>query len=87
MLKKSATDSLKTAFKKNNSKTVDATNDLIVNKIKNKFIKSVPGASGQNNLETFLDKTYDIRFDAKMPKERHILPEKRQKIINELGLI
>ena len=72
MLKKSATDSLKTAFKKNNSKTVDATNDLIVNKIKNKFIKSVPGASGQNNLETFLDKTYDIRFDAKMPKERHI---------------
>ena len=87
MLKKSATDSLKTAFKKNNSKTVDATNDLIVNKIKNKFIKSVPGASGQNNLETFLDKTYDIRFDAKMPKERHIQPEKRQKIINELGLI
>ena len=52
-----------------------------------KFTKSVPGASGQNTSETFLDKAYDLRFDAKMPKERHILPEKRQKIINELGLI
>ena len=45
-------------------------------------ITKVSRASSSNTSET-----EDTGFDAKIPKERYISPEKRQYIIEELGLI
>ena len=45
-------------------------------------------ASPQNSSETVKSETgKKTRFDRKIPKERYISPEKRQKIIDGLRLI
>ena len=59
-------------------KTVEATGDLIVNKIVNE-IKNVSEKSSQNALKT-------DENEIETPKEIYISPEKRQQVINQLRL-
>ena len=77
-VKKSATDALKTTSKSVIHKTVEATGGLIGIKIAKK-ITGVSKNSQQNNSETGTNE-----HDKKMPKERHISPEERKKIIDDL---
>ena len=79
--KQSATDAVKTTWKRVIQKTTDATGDLIGNKIADKITK-VSKNSQQNNSETV---TND--HDKETPNERYISPEERQKIIDNLRLI
>ena len=62
-------------------KTVEATDDLIGNKIANRITK-VSRNSQQNNSETVTDE-----HDKEIPKERYISLEEKQKIIDNLRLI
>ena len=61
-------------------KTLEATDDLIGNKIANK-IKKVAKISQQNYSETVANNN-----DKEIPKERYLSPEERQEFIDELGL-
>ena len=79
-LKKSVTDSLKTASKRAIEKTAEATGDLIGNKIADK-IASVFKKSNKK-LPT-IDK--DTELTTK--KKRYISPKDRQQIIDELRLV
>ena len=54
-------------------KTAEATSNLVANKI-NKITKV---------SETFTNEEENVRLDRKIPKERNISPEKRQKIIDD----
>ena len=84
--KQSAADALKTTSKIVIQKTAGATGDLIGNKVADKITK-IAGSSTQNYLETVEGETENIVFDRGIPKERYISPEKRQQIIDKLGLI
>ena len=75
--KKSTTDAIKADSKKVIQKTAEATGDLIDNKIADK-IACVSKKSNNNNNENVELTTH---------KKRHISPEERQKIINELRLV
>ena len=66
----------KTASKRGNQKTAEATGDLICNKTANKITKKPP----KNTLET-------VESEPKIPKERYTSPEARQQIIDALRLI
>ena len=79
--KYSAADAIKTSSKREILKTVEATGDLIGNKIANRITK-VSKNSQENNSETV---TND--HDKEIPKERYISPEERQKVIDNLRLI
>ena len=68
---------LKLLQKKAIQKTVEATGDLIRNKITDK-IRRVSKTSPQNNSET---------NENEILRERYIFPEERQKIIDDLRLI
>ena len=70
--KKSTTDAIKTAWKREVPKTTDETGDLIGNKVADKI--------------TSVSKTFS-NFHLETQKERYISPEKRQKIIDELKLV
>ena len=77
--KKSATDAIKTVSKGAIQKTAEAAGDLVGNKIadtitgvSNKFTKKLPTIDENIELTTH---------------KRYILPEERQKIIDELRLI
>ena len=61
--------------------TAEATGDLIGNKIHNRITKILK-SSPHNNLESVANE-----HGKKIPKERYISPEKRQKIIDDLRLI
>ena len=67
-------------MKKSNSKTAEATGDLIGNKITNRITK-VSKHSQQNNSETVTNEN-----DKKILKERYVLPEEKQNIIDDLRL-
>ena len=67
-------------MKKSNSKTAEATGDLIGNKITNRITK-VSKHSQQNNSETVTNEN-----DKKILKERYVLPEEKQNIIDGLRL-
>ena len=67
-------------MKKSNSKTAEATGDLIGNKITNRITK-VSKHSQQNNSETVTNEN-----DKKILKERYVLPEEKQNIIDNLRL-
>ena len=67
-------------MKKSNSKTAEATGDLIGNKIANRITK-VSKHSQQNNSETVTNEN-----DKKILKERYVLPEEKQNIIDDLRL-
>ena len=62
-------------------KAAETTDDLIGNKIANKFL-GVSNNSQQNNSETVTNE-----YDKEIPKERCISPEERQQIIDNLRLI
>ena len=62
-------------------KAAETTDDLIGNKIANKFV-GVSNNSQQNNSETVTNE-----YDKEIPKERCISPEERQQIIDNLRLI
>ena len=79
--KKSATDALKTTSKRLIHKTAEVTDDLTSNKIVDR-ITEVLRSSLQNNLETITNELVK-----KIPKERCMSPEERQKIIDDLTLI
>ena len=73
--RKSATDKFKTTSKRAVQKTEEATGDLIGNKIANKTTW-VSKSPQQNNSETVTNED-----DKKIPKERYISPEERQKLL------
>ena len=84
--KQSTTDALKALSKRAVQKTAEGTGDLIGNKIADKITK-VLRTSSQNTSERVPSETEDIKFDAKIPKERYILSEKRLKIFDKLRSI
>ena len=75
-------------IQKMNSKKVETTNYLIGYKIVNVAAKlydnKITRTSAQNTSDTVPSKTKDIKFDAKIPKERHIFPEKDEKLLTML---
>ena len=73
-------DALKTSSKRVSQKTIEATGDLIGNKIADRSTE-VSNNSQQNNSETVTNE-----HDKEIPKERYISPEKRQENIDELRL-
>ena len=82
--KQSATGVFKTTSKRvipSNSATVEATGNLVGNKIAEKITK-VPKTSPQNNSEIVSNEQ-----DKEIPKEAYISPEERHKIHDGLGLI
>ena len=80
--KKSATNVIKTASKREIQKTAKATGDLIGNKIADK-ITAKPSASKKSHNK----KIQSNEVNNEIPKERYISPKERQKNINELRLI
>ena len=76
--KKSATDAIKIASKRTIQKTAEATGDLIGNKTADKITSISKKPSNISNNDDVELTTY---------KKRHISPEERQQIINELRLI
>ena len=78
--KKSATDALKTDWKRAIQKTAEATVDLTGNIIPNE-ITGLSKNSQQNNPETVTNEN-----DIETPKESYIPPEKRQEVIDDLRL-
>ena len=78
--KQSATNAFKTASKRAIQKTVEASDDLIGNKIANK-ITGVSKNSQQKNSETVTNE-----HDKEILKERYTSPEERQETIDELRL-
>ena len=77
--KKSAADAIKTASIRAIQKTVEATGDLIGNKITDK-ITSVSKKESNNNNN-------DDDVELATHKKRYISPEERQQIIDELRLV
>ena len=79
--KKSSTHSLKTASKRAiEKKKTEPTSDLMRNKITDRITK-VSKTSPKNNSEE------NIEHDREIHRERYILPEQRQKIIDDLRLM
>ena len=68
----------KSSFKKSNSKTAEATGDLIGHKIADKITSVSKKPFNNNNNE-------DVEINAH--KKRYISPEERQQVINELRLV
>ena len=79
--KTSSADALKIASKRAIQKTAEATGNLVGNKIADKITiyakKSLDRSTELNSNES----------NNKIPKERYISPQERQKIIDELRLI
>ena len=73
--KKSTTDAMKTDSKRSIQKTVEATADLISNKIADKITRVSKKPSNNNE---------DVEITAH--KKRYISPEERQQIIDDLML-
>ena len=78
--KKSTTDAITTASKRVIQKSAEATGDLIGNKTADK-IASISKKTNDANNETEVD------VEITTHKKRHISPEERQQIIDELRLI
>ena len=80
--KKSATDAIKTASKRAIQKTVEASGDLINNKITDKITSFSKKSNNKNNNN---NNNEDVELTTH--KKRYISPEERQQIINELSLV
>ena len=80
---KSTTDAIKTASKRATHETAEATGNLIANKIAYKITVS---ASKKSNKELPKNKTEED-VEITTHKKRHISPDERQQIIDELRLI
>ena len=83
--KKSTTDAIKTAPKREIRKIAEATGNLIGNKIADKItsVSKKPSDNNSNNDDD--DNNDDVELTTH--KKRYISPEERQQIINELRLI
>ena len=81
VLKKSATDALKTASKRAIQKIAEATGDLVGKKIADN-ITSYSKKSPDGSTEFHSNESNN-----EIPKERYISLQERQKIIDELRLI
>ena len=77
MLKKSTTNTIKTASKGAIQKSAEATGDLIGNKIADKIASISKSRKELHSNENEIE----------IPKERYISPEQRQQIIDELRLV
>ena len=71
---------LKTASKRANQKTTEATGDLVGKKIADKITSVLKKSNNNNN-----NNNKDAEITAH--KKRYISPEERQQIINELRLV
>ena len=78
LLKKSATDALKITSKRAIQKAAEATGDLVENTIENKITSISETTRSEPHLNVVSNK---------IPKERYISLQERQKIIDELRLI
>ena len=78
--KPSAADALKIISKRVIQKTAETTFNLIGNKMANRITK-VSRRPQHNNSETITNE-----HDKEIPKERHISPVERQKMIDDLRL-
>ena len=74
--KQSTTCTVKATSKGVIQKTAEATDEFIGNEITDKITK-FSRTSSHNTSETVSSETEVIEFDAKIPKERHVLLEKR----------
>ena len=83
--KKSTTDAIKTASKRAFQKTAEVTGHLIGNKIADK-ITSVSKKKSTKQLPSN-NQTKEEDVEITTHKKRHISPEERQQIINELMLV
>ena len=72
----------KNCIKKSNSKTAEATDDLIGNKIADK----ITSVSKKSTKELQHNET-EVGVKRATPKKRYISPEERQQIIDELRLV
>ena len=79
--RKSVTDALKIASKRAVQKKAEATGDLVGNKIADK-ITSISKKSTDRSTELNSNESNN-----KIPKDRYIFPQERQKIIDEVRLI
>ena len=81
--KKSATDAIKTSWKRVIQKTAEATGDLVGNKIADKIISVSKKSTKElhNNDETEEDAEITTH------KKRYIFPEERQQIIDDIRLV
>ena len=84
VLKKSTTDAIKTVSKRAIQNTVEATGDLIGNKIADKITSISKKSSNNNNNNNDND---GGGVELTTHKKRYISSEKRQQIINELRLV
>ena len=82
VLKKSATDALKTASKKAIQTTAEATRDLVGNKIADK----ITSISKKTTKKLQDDELQSNKANNEIPKERYVSPKEMQ-IIDELGII
>ena len=85
----STTDAIKTVSKRAIQTRAEATGDLISNKIANKII-SVSKKVTKKRFKRIIFNRVAVKNrwnEIKIAKERYISPEKRQNIINELGLV
>ena len=80
MLKKIATDALKTAWRRPIQKTVEATNDLTSNKIADEITSTALWLNPETNSQT-------DENSIEIPIYIYIYPKKRQQIIDKLRLI
>ena len=80
--KKSTTDAIKTASKRAIQKTAEATGDLTGNKIADKTT-----SVSKNSTKELLNDETEADAEKATSKERHISPEERQQIIDELRLV
>ena len=83
--KKSTTDAIKTASKREIQKTAEATGNLIGNKTADKRT-SVSKEQSTNKLHNY-HKTKEEDVEITTHKKRYISPEERQQIIYELRLV
>ena len=79
VLKKSATDAIKTASARAIQKTSEAIGDLIRNKVADKITSTSKKSKGLNSKDL-----HSNEANNEIPKERYISPQERQQIIDEL---
>ena len=82
--KKSTTDAIKTASKREIQKTAEATGDLISNEIADKKTNASTGLHSKKSLVRLQNDDANSQIEA---HKRYVSPEKRQQINDELRLV
>ena len=85
--KKSTTDSIKTASKREIQKTAEATGDLIGNKIADKITSVSKKSAMKLHSKELPNNSNETDVEITNHKKRCVSPEERQKIIDELRLV